>query len=224
MRRTFARARGALVLTLLAFAPMRAIAQDSTSTRAGRRPRLAVADEINLARSAAPPGVSDSARVLVLGDTGYVPASGGSNGVTCLVNRSWRDSLEPHCYDAEGTATVLPIELLRFHYRERGESERTIAARVAAGIANGHFRLPVRPALTYMMSAGQVLYDDDGTRAGAWRPHLMIYYPRLTGAQVGMSGPPDMRVGMVSEEGTAESNLMIVMSAFIPVRGREHDR
>src|SRR5689334_21642093 len=47
------------------------------------------AEEIALARSAAPPSISTSAEVLVLGDRGYETAVTGTNGFVCLVERSW---------------------------------------------------------------------------------------------------------------------------------------
>ncbi len=189
-------------------------AQDSVSTRGGRRALLPRDVEIALARSAAPTTVSDSARVLVLADSGYVEAVAGSNGVTCLVNRSWRHALEPHCYDAEGSATVMRIEIRRNELRHRGVEESRIDREIADGIVSGRFRLPRRPAVSYMMSGRQLLYNDDGRRVGPWRPHLMIYFPNLTSADVGLPARPDMRVGMVGGEGTAQSSLIVIMPAF----------
>ncbi len=192
-------------------------AQDSVSVRGGRRSLLPPGKEILLARSAAPASVGRHATVLILTDTGYAIAERGDNGVTCLVNRSWRDSLEPHCYDAEAATSVLPMELRRLQLRQQGASEAEVARDIQTGLATGRFHPPRRPAMTYMMSAGQVLYDDEGHRVGAWRPHIMIYYPGLKNADVGLAASPDMAVGMVSDEGTAEANLTIVMPAFVPV-------
>lgn len=45
----------------------------------------------------------------------------------------------------------------------------------------------------------------------------MLYYPYLTAAQLGFGAEPDMRVGMVSDEGRPGSTLVIPMSQFIPV-------
>jgi hypothetical protein len=153
----------------------------------------------------------------VLTDTGYGTAIAGTNGVVCLVNRSWRDSVEPHCYDSEAAATILPIEMTRLERRQAGRSEADIEREIAAGLTSGRYRLPKRPALSYMMSSAQVLYDDSGKRVGAWRPHVMLYYPGLTNQAVGFAPTPDMRVGMVSESGGAEANLMMIMPAFVEV-------
>ncbi|HUF26130.1 MAG TPA: hypothetical protein VMM18_04020 [Gemmatimonadaceae bacterium] len=203
----------AALLALLATTP--ALAQSADESRSGPRPILPREFEIALARSAAPPTVSAQARVLVLTDQGFVVADSGSNGVTCLVDRSWRRSLEPHCYDAEGAASILPMELRRTEMRHRGRPEDEIDRDLAAGLANGRFRLPRRPALTYMMSAGQVLYDDSGRSVGAWRPHLMIYHPYLTNAELGLPEAPDFRVGAVFDQGTPRSTLVIIMAEFV---------
>src|SRR5579871_6652334 len=55
---------------------------------------LQQADEIALARSAAPKMVSDDATVLVLGKGGYETAVKGSNGFTCFVGRSWMNDFD----------------------------------------------------------------------------------------------------------------------------------
>ena len=45
--------------------------------------------EIALARSAAPPSISDGAEVMVLEPKGYTTAVQGTNGFVCIVERSW---------------------------------------------------------------------------------------------------------------------------------------
>src|SRR5947199_126587 len=77
--------------------------------------------EIALARSAAPASVSANARVLIMVDSGFVIGAEGTNGVTCVVNRSWPTSLEPHCFDSEASATILPIELRRTTLYHQGK-------------------------------------------------------------------------------------------------------
>lgn len=209
-------------LLVLSIACVPAFAQSSQSApsappRAGRRPLLPRDSEIALARSAAPPSVSARARVLVFADTGFVVADSGSNGVTCIVNRSWPASLEPHCFDAEASVTILPMELRRTMLYHRGRSDADVERDIGEGLSKGTFRTPRRPAMTYMMSDGQRLIGDDGVAAGHWRPHIMIYYPYLKNADVGFGSAPDMKVGMVADEGGATSSITIVMPQFIPV-------
>src|SRR6202047_2415220 len=50
--------------------------------------------EIALARSAAPPSISQDATVMVLGRHGYETAVEGKNGFVCLVERAWTSSFD----------------------------------------------------------------------------------------------------------------------------------
>jgi hypothetical protein len=47
------------------------------------------------------------ATIFTIGPKGYTKARDGRNGFTCLISRQHRDMLEPECFDAEGTATVV---------------------------------------------------------------------------------------------------------------------
>src|ERR1041385_1575939 len=81
-------------------------------------------DEIALARSAAPPSISDDAEVLVLGEHGYETAVKGKNGFVCMVERSWDAGFDapefwnpkirgPNCFNPVAVRTVLPQLLKR---------------------------------------------------------------------------------------------------------------
>src|SRR5216684_961816 len=73
--------------------------------------------QIQLAMSAAPPQVSEHATVYVLTSRGYIKAREGTNGFSCLVERQFMGTLEPLCYDAEGSATTLQARLYREELR-----------------------------------------------------------------------------------------------------------
>ncbi|HZD05597.1 MAG TPA: hypothetical protein VE173_11775, partial [Longimicrobiales bacterium] len=192
-----------------------AAAQTVEGGRAGPREALPRAREVVLARSAAPEAVSTDATVLVWTGDDYEEAATGSNGVTCFVDRSWPDSLEPQCFDEEGSATILPIFLEQVRLRHRGLGDAEVDAAIAAGLRSGAFRLPARPAMSYMMSGAQVLFDDDGRRVGAWRPHLMIYYPYLTEEAMGLGVTPSLDAAMVVDPGTPLSNVLVVVRDFV---------
>lgn len=183
----------------------------------GRRPLLPRQEEIALARSAAPRAVSDSATIYVLTDSSYVVAVEGSSGAACYVSRDWIASIEPHCFDPEGAATIMPMHMHRVELLHKGRSKDDADREVAEGIASGKFRLPRRPVMSYMMSAEQKLVAPNGSPAGAWRPHLMIYYPYLTNADLGLSAAGENRISVV-DPGLPVSNIMIVMSEFVAVR------
>jgi len=169
--------------------------------------------EIALARSAAPAEVSGRATVLVLRDGKYVEGVKGSNGVTCYVSRSQPDAIEPECFDAEAVETVMPIDILQTELRIAGKATAEIDRIVAGKIASGEFRLPRRPAMVYMMSAAQVLYTPDGRRVGAWKPHLMLYYPFMKATDLGLA--KEGALISFQNEGGANSAIVIPVADFI---------
>jgi hypothetical protein len=206
---------GIAALILMATLGLQAAdAQSAAAGRAGPRRLLPREQEIALARSAAPPAVSRNATIMVLTERGFETAITGTNGATCVVNRSHPASLEPHCFDAEGSSTVLPIELRRTELLRQGMSVEDIDREIASGLLGGRYRLPKRPAMSYMMSPEQVLYSDDGRNVGRWHPHVMIYYPNLTSADLGLGAAASNEAVMVVDEGRAVSSLMIVLKDF----------
>ncbi len=192
-------------------------AQSVEGGRPGPRAVLERTVEMDLARSAAPPTVSDDATILLWNGDGFDVGHEGSNGVTCYVARSWPHSLEPHCFDEEGAHTILPIHLRQMELWDQGKSGKEIEAVIAEGLRTGEFRLPGRPAMSYMMSAAQELIGDDGQSAGAWRSHLMIYFPYLTEEAIGLSGPPSPEAAMIVDPGTPLSNILVVLDDFATV-------
>jgi hypothetical protein len=190
-------------------------AQSKDAGQSGRRQLLPRHEEVALARSAAPRAVSKGATIWVLTDTAYVVAERGTSGVACYVARGWIESIEPHCFDAEGAATIMPMEMRRIELRHRGRSGEEVEREIAIGLASGRYRTPRRPALTWMLSGAQRLVSDDGKPVGKWRPHLMIYYPYLTAAELGLGGAPDFNGAVLVDGGMPTSNLMIVTSDFV---------
>ncbi len=208
------RARVLLVL-LLTTAATSLEGQETGAGAAGNRVMLPRDEEIALARSAAPPGFARNARIWVFTGTSYVVGEAGTGGAACYVGRNWPESLEPHCFDPEGAETILPIEIRRVELRAAGKDSVEVERDIAAGLAAGRFRLPRRPALSYMLSSAQRLISDDGKPVGSWRPHIMIYYPYLTAADVGLAGDPDFRGAILVDAGRPTANLMIVVPKFI---------
>lgn len=201
---------------LIAGAGETALAQSADAHRPGERVVLPLAEEIALARSAAPTVVSGEATVLVFDKgRGFEVAEEGTTGVTCYVARSQPDSLEPHCFDEEGSRTILRIHLREAELREQGMSEEEIELEIGKGLKSGELELPRRPAMSYMLSSGQVLYNDDGKSVGAWKPHLMIYWPYLEPADLGLGETPSLTAGLVVDPGTPVANLLVVVPEFV---------
>ena len=204
-----------LLLTLMSLSAGSLSAQSESAGQSGPRSTMDRDLEIALARSAAPSAVSETATVLVFTQDGYRVAVEGTGGVTCYVSRSWVESVEPHCFDHEAATTILPMSLKTTEMRHEGAAPEEIDAVIAEGLRNGEFRLPTRPAMSYMMSSAQVLYNDEGEYVGAWKPHLMIYYPYLTGEELGLMGPPSIEAAIVVDPGTPRANIMIVVNDFV---------
>jgi hypothetical protein len=202
-----------LALGLIGLAAAPAFAQNIDSLRPGHRPLLPRDREIALARSAAPPMVSDSATIWVLGDTAYQVAVRGTNGNVCWVSRSWLDTIEPECFDAEGAATVLQQERLHVEMLHRGRTEAQAQLAIADALREGRLRPPSRLALCYMLSPDQWLINDKREVEGHWHAHLMMYYPYLTGADLGLGDGIKGTAGVLWE-GTPWSALVVILPQF----------
>jgi len=192
----------ALAAALLSWAPP-AMAADYARAPIAQY-QTARADEIALARSAAPASISGNATVLVLGAAGYETAAAGTNGFTCLVFRSWGATLDdpefwnpkvraPICLNAAATRTVLPEYLKRSAWVLAGQDLPAIRAQTKAAIASGAFGPPAMGAMCYMMSKQGYLSD----KAGHWHPHIMYFLPRTDAASWGANLPGSPMIAFV---------------------------
>jgi hypothetical protein len=150
--------------------------------------------EIALARSAAPTAISLHATFLVLGPHGYETAEKGTNGFTCLVERSWMSPFDapqfwnpnmrgPICYNPAASRTVLLYTLQRTNLALSGLSRPQILDRTKAAVADNRLPTPEPGSMSYMMSKHGDLGDD----VGPWLSHLMFYAPKTDGAREGAS-------------------------------------
>jgi len=137
---------------------------------------------------AAGPAVSADATILVLGPEGYVNAQSGSNGFTCLIERSRPDTMAPQCFDAAGTDSSVRVLIFIEEKRARGVREPEIATAVADGYRKGTFVAPRRPGIVYMLSDYNYLLDPETHEIVHFPGHLMFYAPYLTTKDIG-TGP-----------------------------------
>jgi hypothetical protein len=199
---------GLTLLTLLDVPGLHA--QHDNPATAGPFRLYPTAEEVALARSAAPAAVSDSATIYVLRGTGFEKVVTGTNGVSCLVSRDHPESLYPICYDREASRTIMPVELFEVVQRIAGMPEEQITAEIDRHMERGEFPSPARGALTWMMSPRQVLYAGaTGPRAGRWHPHVMIYIPGATPAELGVAGLAPTGDFQVALPGTPRAHLII---------------
>ena len=143
--------------------------------------------QIMIAKSAAPKEVADKADVYVLGRNGYELAVKGSNGFSCAVERERVDTMEPECYDREGSRTTFKARQFVEQQRAKGVSEQRIERAVAAGYKSGRFKTPSKPGIVYMLGSNYV-FDPDAKQIIHFPGHLMFYAPYATAKTVGSGG------------------------------------
>jgi hypothetical protein len=152
--------------------------------------------EMALARSAAPTAISDKATILTLELQGYETAVNGTNGFTCLVERSWMspfDSPEfwnpklrgPVCYNPAASKSILAYTLRRTKLALAGHSRDKMLDEVRAGVARKDLPWPEPGAMSFMMSKDGYLGDTQGH----WHSHLMFHVPKAAAASWGANLP-----------------------------------
>lgn len=152
--------------------------------------------EIALARGAAPAGISAQATILVLKPPGYATAVTGTNGFTCVVERSWMspfDSTEfwnpkmraPICYNPAASRSILTYTLKRTELALAGYSREQMLDETRAAIARHELPQPEAGAMSFMMSKDGYLGDSQGH----WHSHLMFHVPKAAAATWGANLP-----------------------------------
>jgi hypothetical protein len=185
--------------------------------------------QIALAESAAPAEVSSKATVYVLGPKGYEKAREGTNGFSCFVGRHFvkpaetnqpettraETTIEPQCFDAEGSRTLLLVYLHGEELRTNGKSEAEIKADIASGYKEGRYQYPSKPGFLYMMSSHNRLRAMPEHGTGIFPPHLMFYAPNMTAKDIGFDAQPELDkldyLGMTHPG--AGDNLIVVIPA-----------
>lgn len=189
-----------LVAGLIGVASALAAGADTAAAPAARYPRMAPTDaylmdraqEIALARSAAPASISKDATILVLTSGGYEIAVAGSNGFVCMVSRGfsgapdWPERWNPkiraaECLNPPAARSVAPFAKLRTAMTLAGRPDAEIVERIKTALRTGEIP-PLAPgAMSYMMSKSSYLQDaGDHTM-----PHVMFFVPFKDGAALG---------------------------------------
>jgi len=176
-------------------------------------------DEIDMARSSAPPSISQDAEVLVLGEHGYRAAVKGKNGFVCMVERSWTASFDdpefwnpktrgPNCFNAPAARTVLPQYLLRTEWVLAGVSREQMVEKARQAVASHRFVAPEPGSLSFMLSKQGYLGDAAG---GPWLPHVMFFVAHGEAPTwgAGLEASP-----ILGAEGTAFEPTVL----YVPVR------
>jgi hypothetical protein len=169
--------------------------------------------QIELALSAAPTEVSGKATVYILGAKGYEKVREGTNGFSCLIERSFKETMQvsaaPACFDAEGSRTLAQTILRREELRAEGKPEAEIKDDIAEGFKDGRFKVP-GPGFLYMMSNENYFYDSDAKQWGVVPPHLMFYAPYKTAKDLGYEAISPTMVPYLTYPGP--EGLIVVMA------------
>jgi hypothetical protein len=197
-------ATAAAIGALAGFAAVEAAAAGDIPSRTTAHTRLTHLEqylmntgaEVALARSAAPAAVSAQATILTLGPQGYQTAVNGTNGFTCLVERSWTAPFDnpefwnpkiraPVCYNPAASRSILPYTLRRTRLALAGRSQAQMLEELRAAVAHKEVAEPEPGAMSFMMSRDEYL----GDAQGHWHSHLMFHVPRAAGASWGANLP-----------------------------------
>ena len=179
--------------------------------------------QIALAESAAPAEVSSKATVYVLGPKGFEKAREGTNGFSCIVTRHFakptETTIEPQCFDAEGSRTLLLVYIHGEELRSSGKSEAEIKADMANGYKGGRYQYPNKPGFLYMMSSENRLGPTPDHGTAHFPPHLMFYAPNMTTKDIGFDSPAPLEhldyMGM-THPGAGDNLIVVIPMASTP--------
>jgi hypothetical protein len=218
------------IISLLAVLGLRQLQAQGVKTQ---YPRMAPIEqylmeknaEIALARSAAPEAISRDATVLVLGPRGYETAVQGKNGFVCMVERGlvgvpdmpefWNPKIRgADCLNPPAARSILPLDKIRTEMALAGRTPAEIVDRMRAALSSGEVPALEPGAMSYMMSKGSYLTDEDNHNGA----HLMFFMPIADPTTWGASlpGSPVWAVSywFFSEKTSSELNGLPPISIF----------
>jgi hypothetical protein len=176
--------------------------------------------QIALAESAAPPEVSSKATIYVLGLKGHEKVREGTNGFSCFVGRHYvkptETTVEPACFDAEGSRTLLLVYMHGEELRAAGKSEADIKADAANGYKEGRYQYPSKPGFLYMMSSENRLGPTSDKSTGIFPPHLMFYAPNMTTKDIGFDSQPKLSYLGMTHPGEGDNLIVVLPKAPAP--------
>jgi hypothetical protein len=184
------------------------------------------AEEIALARSAAPNSISRDATILVLTRTGYETAVTGTNGFVCMVVRGfggpfdWPERFNPkiraaECLNPPAARSVMPFAKLRTSMVLAGRTTAETVERIKVVLSTKEIP-PLEPgAMSYMMSKSSYLTDEGDHNM----PHLMFFVPVEDAADWGANAPDAPVIGgdywFFTPDAEAETAQLPTISVFI---------
>ena len=180
--------------------------------------------ETRWALSALPPALRDKATVLVLDPAkGYRLARQGTNGLTCLVERTaWEmvdfrnDIYIPLCYDAAGAKTLMRVKMDVAALRAQGIRPEALKAEIERRYQKKVYGAPERPGVSYMTApVFRAVGPPDLKVHTMAMPHLMFYAPFVTNADIAaapnLADPSSLMYPFIDRQGIDQQSVMIQM-------------
>lgn len=178
--------------------------------------------EAQFALSAAPPALREKASVYLLDPKqGYQLSRQGSNGITCIVERTvweWADFRDdiyiPLCYDAVGAKAHLKVIMDAAALRAKGMGPAALKAEVEKRYRDGTYTAPQRPGLSYMVAPlMRALGPPDMQMHTMSMPHLMFYAPGVTNQDIGampdLADHASLMYPFIDQQGIPQQSYMI---------------
>ncbi len=187
-----------------------------TSPIPSRPKLLPVQQEVALALSAGPSTIRAGAGVYALEQQGYVQVRTSTNGFTCIVNRDHPLNVKPTCYDAEGSATIVPVDLEFGKLLMQGTPVAEIKHTIMEGFRSGLYRSPRRPGVAYMLSDQNLNYNAATGHVDRFPPHVMFYAPNLTNKDIGSDGTFSPGMPSIAYQGP-QGFMIVVMPTNAPM-------
>jgi hypothetical protein len=179
--------------------------------------------EIQLALSAAPVHLREGAGVYVLEKNGFVKIRETKNGFTCIVNRDHPLNQKPTCYDAEGTATILPKVIRVGELLMQGTPLADIRAEIKKGFESGKFISPRRAGVAYMLSGDIKNFNPQTGKVDSFPPHVMFYAPNLTNDDIRSDGNFDPGMPSIAYQGPQGFMVVVLPESKQNPSGHEHN-
>lgn len=147
--------------------------------------------EIELALAAGPEHIRAEASVYIFTKSGYEKVRAGKNGFTCFVNRDGfqhgEKAIRPTCWDAEGTATIVPVMLRVGELIVQGASAEAVKADIESGFQSKRFSSPQKSGIAYMLK-GDVMFDENTQKIETvFHSHYMLYAPGVSNNDLGVT-------------------------------------
>jgi hypothetical protein len=102
-----------------------------------------------------------------------------------MIERERPDTVEPVCYDSEGTRTTVKVRIFVEKQRASGVAEEAIERSVKEGYKSGKFQPPSKPGIVYMLSEHNHVLNPETKSVIHFPGHLMFYAPYATEKTIG---------------------------------------